>query len=162
MKAIFKSRILAVILLTGIFAITLQSCSKDDEDTAGQYKMVDVTLSGAQEVPANASTGTGSAHIMYDTKAKTINYTLSWQLGSATASTANMHFHGAEDGSDTKSSPVIIGITGFATTSSGGITGTTRALTVAEEAQFLGGKWYLNVHSTTIPAGEIRGNIKFQ
>jgi hypothetical protein len=71
-----------------------------------------------------------------------------------------MHFHGAEDGSDTKSSGVIIGITGFTTANTGTISGTTRALTDVEVNQLLAGKWYLNIHSSTNTSGELRGNIK--
>ncbi|MDF3076493.1 MAG: hypothetical protein K0S09_382 [Sphingobacteriaceae bacterium] len=146
-------------MAVAVVASSFTSCKKDK--TPDLIKRTTATLSGAQEVPANSSTGTGTAQISYDPTAKTITYTMSWQLGSSTATTANMHFHGAEDGTDIKSSPVTIGITGFATGSSGTITGTTRALTDAEANQLLAGKWYLNVHSSTIPGGELRGNIKF-
>jgi hypothetical protein len=148
-----------MIMAVAVVASSFTSCKKDK--TPDLIKRTTATLSGAQEVPANSSTGTGTAQISYDPTAKTITYTMSWQLGSSTATTANMHFHGAEDGTDIKSSPVTIGITGFATGSSGTITGTTRALTDAEANQLLAGKWYLNVHSSTIPGGELRGNIKF-
>lgn len=156
-----KTSLKKVIIAIAVFAAAFASCKKDKTTTPDLIKRTTATLSGAQEVPANSSTGTGTAQISYDPTAKTVTYTLTWQLGSSTATTANMHFHGAEDGTDAKSSPVTIGITGFATGSSGTITSTTRALTDAEANQLLAGKWYLNVHSSTIPGGELRGNIKF-
>ena len=92
---------------------------------------------------------------------KMITYKINWQLGNSAASTTNMHFHGSENGSDAVSSPVAIGITGFAPGSTGSTSGMTVALSSAQEAQLLAGKWYINIHSSTVPSGELRGNIKF-
>ena len=33
-------------------------------------------------------------------------------------------------------------------------------LTQEEEDQLLNGMWYLNIHSTTYPAGELRGQVE--
>jgi hypothetical protein len=162
MKAILSPRITAAIVVTLIFVFSSAACKKDKEAAPVDLtKKATVTLSGAQEVPANTSTGTGTGTVTYDPTSKTVTYTFSWTLGSSTATTANMHFHGAEDGSDIKSSGVTIGITGFPTGNSGTMSGTTRVLTDAEAAQLLAGKWYFNIHSSTIPGGELRGNIKF-
>lgn len=152
---------LSVITMGTILLFTFSACKKDAEGSIVLNRNVTVYLSGIQEVPSNTSTGTGTGQVLFDPIAKTITYTLTWTLGSSSATTANMHFHGAEDGSDIKSSPVIIGITGFTTANTGTISGVTRALTDVEVLQLLGGKWYMNVHSSTLPAGEIRGNIKF-
>lgn len=159
MKSMLKTRIFTAIAVTLLF-VSFSSCKKD-KDPVDQKKTANVHLSGAQEVPPNNSTGTGMAQVTFDPETKMITYSMTWQLGLSTATTTNMHFHGAEDGSDIKSSGVVIGITGFTTASSGSISGVTRALTDAEVNQLLAGKWYLNVHSSTVPAGELRGNIKF-
>jgi len=155
-KRIFTASAVAVILL-----FTFSACKKSKKDDVDPIKRVTISLTGAQEVPANSSTGIGTAQIAYDPTYKTINYQISWQLGSATATTVGMHFHGAENGSDITSSPVTIGITGFTSNYIGSLSGTTRPLTADEEHQLLEGKWYLNIHSSTIPGGELRGNIKF-
>lgn len=68
-------------------------------------------------------------------------------------------FHGAENGSNLTSSPIVIEIPGFTTASSGTLTGTTRVLNAAEISQLLSGKWYVNIHSSDFTSGEIRGNI---
>ncbi len=161
MKAILKSQLFSLIAIGAILLVSFSGCKKDDDEEVDPMKRVTVTLSGAQEVPAVTSSGTGSAKLVFDPVLKTINYNMTWTLGSASATTTNMHFHGAEDGSPTKSSGVIIGITGFTTANTGTISGTTRVLTDVEVAQLLAGKWYLNIHSSTVPAGELRGNINF-
>jgi len=162
MKKKSITRIFTAMAVVFIFLFSFSACKKDkDEEPVDLKKKTTITLSGAQEVPANTSTGTGTGQITFDPTTKIITYSFTWQLGSSTATTTNMHFHGAEDGSDTKSSAVVIGITGFTTASSGSMSGETRALTDAEVNQLLAGKWYLNVHSSTIPGGELRGNIKF-
>ncbi len=161
MKAILKSPLLTVFALIAVLLTTFSGCKKDDDDeVVDNMKRVTVTLTGAQETPAVTSTGTGTAKLVFDPALKTIKYDMTWTLGSSTATTTNMHFHGAEDGSDLKSSGVAIGITGFTTANTGTISGTTVPLTDVQVAQLLAGKWYLNIHSSTVPGGELRGNIK--
>jgi hypothetical protein len=159
MRNFMLNRIYAVAAVV-ILLCTISACKKEKKPV-DLTKKVNITLSGAQEVPANTSSGTGTGQITFDPTTKVISYNFSWQLGSPTATTSNMHFHGAEDGSDIKSSVVAIGITGFPTTSSGTMSGQTVALTDVQAAQLLAGKWYLNIHSSTVPGGELRGNIKF-
>jgi len=162
MKTNFKSQILSIITVCAILLLTFSGCKKEKEVIVDNTKKVTVTLSGAQETPAVTSSGTGTGKLVFDPAVKTIKYDITWTLGSATATTSNMHFHGAEDGSDLKSSGVAMGITGFSTANTGTISGTTVALTDVQVAQLLAGKWYLNIHSSTVPGGELRGNIKFQ
>lgn len=163
MKAIFKRQLPIVFAICAVLLTIFSGCKKDEEEVVvDNMKRVTVTLSGAQETPAITSSGTGSAKLVFDPSLKTINYNITWTLGSSAATTTAMHFHGAEDGSDLKSSGVAIGITGFATGSTGTIAGTTVALTDVQVAQLLAGKWYLNIHSSTVGSGELRGNIKFQ
>lgn len=162
MKKKSFNQMFKTVALIAILLFSFSACKKNrDKDPEDLKKKATIMFSGAHEVPANASTGTGTGQVIYDPATKTITYNFSWQLGSATATTTNMHFHGAENGSDAVSSVVVIGITGFTTASSGSISGETRALTDVEVNQLLAGKWYLNIHSSTIPGGELRGNIKF-
>lgn len=163
MKKSLQTRIaqtMAILLLT---SFTLSGCKKDKTDEPiSQIKKATIQLSGAQEVPAVNTSGTGTAEISYDPAMKMITYKITWQLGSASATTTNMHFHGSDTGSDTVSSGVALAITGFSTGNSGTLNGVTVALTSVQEAQLLAGKWYVNIHSSTYGSGELRGNIKFQ
>ena len=163
MKKSLQTRIaqtMAILLLT---SFTLSGCKKDKTDEPiSQIKKATIQLSGAQEVPAVNTSGTGTAEISYDPAMKMITYKITWQLGSASATTTNMHFHVSDTGSDTVSSGVALAITGFSTGNSGTLNGVTVALTSVQEAQLLAGKWYVNIHSSTYGSGELRGNIKFQ
>lgn len=160
-KSLLMSSIKSISLLM-LAVFVLSGCKKDEvEEPVSLIKKVNVTLSGAQEVPAIVTSGSGTAEISYDPTMKMITYKISWQLGNSNASTTNMHFHGSDTGSDTVNSGVAISITGFAPGSTGTVSGVTVALTSAQEAQLLAGKWYVNVHSSTVTSGELRGNIKF-
>lgn len=158
MFATINRAFIAIALVT----LTLPACNDDDdEEPQNNTQKVSIQLSGAQEVPAINSSGSGSADITYDRASRMISYTVTWTLGTSSTTTTGMHFHGAENGSDTTSSPVVIPITGFTSANTGTFSGVTRELTDAEINQLYAGKWYLNVHSDTFPAGELRGNIKF-
>ena len=108
------------------------------------------TLSGAEEVPANTSTGTGMVEATYDSDSNVLNYTVNYSglTGDVTAA----HFHGpAAPGENAPPSvPVEAApspITGTAT------------LTDAQEAELLGGQWYFNLHTAQFPDGEVRGQV---
>jgi len=162
MKKILSKGSIKTTFLTLLAVILLAGCKKDEmEEPVSLIKKATITLSGANEVPAVTTPGTGTAEISYDPTMKMINYKITWQLGSQAATTSGMHFHGSDTGSDMVNSGVVIGVTGFATGSSGTLSGTTVALTSVQEAQLLAGKWYVNIHSSTFGSGELRGNIKF-
>ncbi len=107
-------------------------------------------LKGADEVPANATTGKGQVDAILDTDAKTFTYTVTYAglTGAATAA----HFHGpAAPGSN---APPVIVMTTLASPIKGSAT-----LTDAQIADLEAGKWYFNVHTAAHPGGEIRGQL---
>ena len=159
-KVSFIERVLLFSCMAVLSLFLFIGCKKDKEPES-LIKKVTVQLTGAAEVPAVTTTGNGTAEISYDPTLKTISYKITWMLGNSAATTTNMHFHGAENGSDLISSGVAIGITGFSTGSSGTLSGTTIGLTDIQATQLLAGKWYVNIHSSTHTGGELRGNIKF-
>jgi hypothetical protein len=116
------------------------------------------TYSGANEVPANTSTATGTITGTYDTVSNVISYSITFS-GLGSNSTA-AHFHGpAFPGSN---APVAFAHPGFpAGVTSGSLATTTNTLTQAQEADLLSGKWYSNIHSANLPGGEIRAQIFF-
>ncbi len=156
-KETLKSPIKAFILI--FLAVTVISSCKETEQPV--ELSAGLSFSGNNEVPAINSTGSGVGEVTYNRDTKTISYRINWQLGNSSARVVNMHFHGANDGSATKSSPVTIPITGFPTSATGNFSGTTVALTTEQENQLLAGKWYFNIHSSDFPSGELRANIPF-
>jgi hypothetical protein len=107
------------------------------------------SLSARQEVPTNSSTAFGCARMTVDTDANTVTYRIAFTGLSATETAA--HFHGpAAVGAN---APVVFGLG----------TGNPKVgvWTYPEsiEADILGGRFYINIHTTAFPGGEIRGQV---
>ena len=108
------------------------------------------TLSGATQVPPNASSGTGQATIKLDGDMLSWSITYSGLSGPVTGA----HFHGpAPAGAN---AGVVLP---FAGSLASPIVGS-KQLTPAQIAQLKGGLWYANLHTAANPGGEIRGQVK--
>ncbi len=107
-------------------------------------------LSGAQEVPATASRGTGTmtATLYPDTRA--LNYTVEYAGLSGPATAAHIHGPAAMGANG----PVAVPFATAATPIKGSAT-----LTPAQEDALIAGQTYVNVHTAANPGGEIRGQI---
>ncbi len=109
-------------------------------------------LSGAQEVPAvtTASLGTAWAVLSADRTRLTYQLTYARLQGTYTVS----HIHQGATGSN---GGVLHGFTIPTTTNT--IRGTWTGITSAQADALLAGNTYFNIHSSTSPAGEIRGQL---
>ncbi|WP_243325097.1 CHRD domain-containing protein [Geothrix sp. SG200] len=110
-------------------------------------------LSGADEVPANASTATGAAAFSVNPTTKVLTGTVTTSGIAGVAA----HIH---EGAPGVAGPIIIPL-------SGGAAGvwTVPANTVLTDAQYAKlqtNGYYVNVHSAAFAAGEIRGQIELQ
>ena len=107
-------------------------------------------LKASNEVPAVDSKGTGSVTATYDTASKKLSLkgSVSGLSGPATAA----HFHAGEAG---KNGGVVVPIAGA---DKGSFEGSA-TLTDAQEADMMGGKWYVNVHTAANKGGEVRGQV---
>ncbi len=107
-------------------------------------------LDGLQEVPPVATPASGTGVVLYDDVTNTLQWNISYSglIGSVT----NAHFHGA--------APVGVnaGVRIGLDFSVNPIVGST-VISEAFEAELLGGLWYVNIHSTFRPGGEIRGQV---
>ncbi|MEX2480342.1 MAG: CHRD domain-containing protein [Gammaproteobacteria bacterium] len=123
-------------------------------------------LSGAQEVPANASTATGSAFVLFNDASKEFTWNLSFNgLSSAIGGDGSptAHVHKAPAGAE---GPVEFAIDGSnpgtvvdGTGMTSGIFTGVRILTLAQESALFAGDLYFNLHTELFPGGEIRGQI---
>ncbi|HLJ06498.1 MAG TPA: CHRD domain-containing protein [Acetobacteraceae bacterium] len=109
------------------------------------------TMSGKQEVPPTASSGSGDVLATLDTKTKQLNYTMTYMglTGPATAA----HFHGPAAAGANAGVVVPIGMPP-ANPATGTVT-----LTDAQIKDLEAGKWYANVHTAQNKGGEIRGQM---
>ena len=112
------------------------------------------TLTGAQEVPPNSSTATGRGTIVFDSATRDV---LVAYATHDVAATTVAHIHtGAAGVSGPANVVTLTQGTGVYTSAN------PSALTVQNVADINAGNTYFNVHSTSIPAGEIRGQIAIQ
>jgi len=111
------------------------------------------SLDAAQEVPSNASPGTGSAFGTLDDATGLLGWNISWSglSGQAVA----MHFHGpAGPGVNTGVQVNIGSISGLISASIG-----FAVISASQMNDFLDDKWYINIHTSSFPGGEIRGQV---
>jgi len=136
------------------FAVVLSACDDDDDPPSNEVRFRNIAMTGANERPAVTTNSTGVFNGTYNKDTKMITYNVTWTGFTAT----NMHFHKADPSAP---GPVVIGVAGTGNPAAWAspITGTTRALTDAEEADLLNGLWYFNIHSAQFPGGEIRGQL---
>jgi|GEM_PF-744805 len=146
-RKLLRLCLVACVMTTLIFCSSLKV-------QAGLYPF-SATYSGSNEVPPNASPGTGTIVGVYNDVTNTIFYTITFS-GLLTNTTA-AHFHGpAGPGVN---AGVQIAHTGFPTGVTSGNYSKSDVLTVAQETDLLAGLWYSNIHTTGLPGGEIRAQI---
>jgi Cu/Zn superoxide dismutase len=108
------------------------------------------TLSGAAEVPANTTSGSGSLEATLDKATNQLTWKMTY-IGLTGAATG-AHFHGpAMPGAN---AGVVVPFTSAVSPVEGKAT-----LTAPQVADLMAGKWYANVHTAANPGGEIRGQL---
>ncbi|MCJ2013927.1 CHRD domain-containing protein [Methylobacterium sp. J-076] len=108
-------------------------------------------LTGASEVPATESKGTGEVTASYDAATKRLSWKGSYSglTGPVTAA----HFHGPAKAGE--NAGVLIPVDAKASPFSGEAT-----LDEAKAADLEAGKMYFNLHTAANPKGEIRGQVE--
>jgi CHRD domain/PEP-CTERM motif len=140
------------------------------------------SLSGPNEFPPNASAGTGTALVTYDTSAETLHVQVSFSGLSGTTTASHIHCCTATPFTGTAMVATTVptfagfplGVTSgtydntldltmassfnpsFVTAHGGTLAGAEAALA----AGFLNGTTYLNIHTNVVPSGEIRGFLR--
>ena len=127
-------------------AAMLGACTHGPHHPGGH----DVTLSGAQEVPANTSTASGSSNIRV-AHDRSVSGGVRYTGMLATVA----HIHEAPVGAN---GPVIVPLVKTAEGMFAVPAGT--LLTPSQHASYQAGNLYVNVHSAAYPAGEIRAQLK--
>ena len=133
---------------------------------AGATTILMASLTGDQEVPSNASLGSGTATFTINDLLNQIDVMLSFQGLTAPATAAHIHV-----GPVGISGPIILPLVGFPGTVSGNYSTILTAANLiprpangintfsdALNAMMAGGT-YVNIHNIVFPGGEIRGQI---
>lgn len=151
MRRMFVRRSILGYFVGGAAAAMLSASTSPGYAAAVEFKAV---LKGADEVPPNTTTGTGTLTATFDPSTKVLAWkgSFSGLTGAATAA----HFHGpAEPG---KNAGVAVFIskkdTPFTSPFEGAAT-----LTDAQAADLMAGRWYVNIHTDANKGGELRGQL---
>jgi hypothetical protein len=137
-----------ILTITSILAIMLvASCKKDEVDT--NLVKFGASLKGSEEVPAVTTTATGTYDATYDKTTKILTYTVTYTGITPTA----WHIHREAVG---VAGPVVFN---FGQTFTSPFSAATIALTAAQETDLMNGMYYVNIHSSKSPSGEIRGQL---
>lgn len=146
---------LTAILLT-LPLIILFSCKSTEEVEQDNIYYGNITMSGAQEVPANNTTATGNVDANYNKLTKTLTYKVTFSGLSGNATMAHIHGPG-EPGIN---AAIMQNFVGFPLTGAGTYSGTLLIDGVRFiESDLLAGWYYVNIHTALRPGGEIRGQI---
>lgn len=146
-----------------VFSATAVACDDDDDLITPLPSTFGATLNGANEVPAKAVAGTGTAAIVKNGATYTYTVTYSGMTGALTAA----HIHGPA-GVGANASPIVSFNTTGAT-ASGTLTGTFTATdnpavitTDSLDKLMTSGNAYVNLHTAANVGGEIRGQLSKQ
>lgn len=118
--------------------------------TGGSGVQLGGTLSGAQEVPAVATSGSGTVEASFDRSSRKLTYRVVY--GGLTGPATAGHFHGPAAAG--QNAGVVLGFPNATSPIQGEAT-----LTEAQAADLLAGRWYANIHTRAHPGGEIRGQV---
>ena len=133
-----------------IASIAVASCCMAASSAVGDIIEFDFQIDESQVVPPTGSPGTGSGFVTFDTDLSELMWEISWEglLGDVIA----MHFHGpAPPGMN---AGIELPIPGLESPSIG-----SAIITPVQAADLLAGLWYVNIHTTRFPGGEIRGQV---
>ncbi len=107
-----------------------------------------VSISGAQEVPPTAVEGSGFGVAVINTVNNTLTY--DFQVSGLSGTLTGAHFHGPASRGVNAGVKINIGAAPF----QGSV-----SYNQVDEADLLGGQWYVNYHTVANSGGEIRGQL---
>jgi Cu/Zn superoxide dismutase len=148
-------------LAAGQFYFNVHSVNFGGGEIRGQiltapHEKYTATLSGAQQVPPVASSGTGTGTVLLNAAETQILVDLTFSGLTSNATMAHIHGPAAAGGN----AGVLFDFTAATpAATSGTIPRQTFAITAAQVAQLKAGQFYFNVHTVNFGGGEIRGQI---
>ena len=146
-----RQKFLRTAAVAALVTVALAGCG--NMRPSQKMQIFEASLSPSQEVPPTASTATGSAEVQYNENTSKLSWKVTYTGLSAAASGG--HIHGpASVGTN---AGVVIPFTGDlnAQPIMGEVT-----VTPAQYADLAAGLYYVNIHSSKFPGGEIRGQLR--
>ena len=148
--AAISRKVLFVASITLLAALTVISATTSVQAS----QRFAATLNGAQETPPNGSAGTGNGSVILSDDQTTITVNLNFTGLGSNANAAHIH-----NGIPGVAGPIIFPLTGVPAATSGTFPQQTFAVSPAQVTDLQSGLLYFNIHSDSLPGGEIRGQI---
>lgn len=144
--------------MIGLFVVALSAC--DDSDGFTATKTFNLTLSGGQSVPINDSEQTALATVELDENTNALRAVLSAEnIEGLTMA----HIHSGDIGETggvvfgfDKPTSFLENVVGY---KEGQLIVAAENLSASQVEDLLAGEWYINVHTTKVPSGELRAQI---
>src|SRR4051794_24004750 len=138
------------------FLVLLAACAEEPGGArrAGPGNVMGATLSGQSEVPPTSTSGRGMASVSFDRDTQQVSWEMNW--GGLSGPVTAGDFHGPAVPGQT--APVVLPLAPPGTPLTSPLHGTAR-IDGEQAADLLAGKWYVNLHTTSNPNGEIRGQV---
>ena len=140
------------ILLATVVAAALVAGGCAQTGPQNRVELFEATLTGANEVPPNNSTATGTAEVRLNEAANTITWKVLFSGLSGPATGGHIHGPAGPDQNAGVQVP-------FGNLVAQPIAGEAR-ITPEQVNQLTSGQWYVNIHSQRFPGGEIRGQLR--
>jgi hypothetical protein len=140
--------ITAIVLIPTLF----YSCQK--EEAAGEQYTVTGSGTAAQVIPPNSSTASATLTGTYNTGNRRLEYDIKWTALTNTATA--VHLHGPALAGVNADIMLTLNIT--SADINGSATGSV-TLTASQGAALLEGKMYFDIHTLSLPEGEVRGQV---
>ena len=122
--------------------------------SADEIVKLKAELAGANEVPPSGSPGSGHADVTYDKTTRTLTWTITYS--GLESQVIMVHFHGPALPTD-HTAPIQIWIaSGMAVQSP---LHNWTIIAPYQEADLLGGHWFIRIHTTAHPQGALRGQL---
>ena len=141
-----RARLALTVALAGL---VLAGCA---QITAAEGELYGAALSGEQQVPPVASSGSGDAEVRYDRRTQLVHWRVTH--GGLSGPVTGAHIHGPAGPG--QNAGIVIP---FANVNTSPITGQAR-IAPEQLGQLSSGQWYVNLHTARHPAGEIRGQLR--
>lgn len=137
----------------GFVSVAVAGCGMmQPSQPAQKMDIYEATLTGAQEVPPNASAARGTAEMQFNSSNNTLNWKVTYTGLSGPATGAHIHGPAAAGAN----AGIVVPFTNVGTQPIQG----QATITPTQFGDLAAGLWYVNVHTAQAPGGEIRGQLR--
>ena len=145
-----RQTVLRTAFASSLIALAVAGCSMMPSQ---KMDIFEATLSGTQEVPPAATTATGQAEVQYNSNTGTLSWKVTYTGLSAPATAGHIHGPAAPGANAGIVVPFGPNVTAQPIAGEAKITPT-------QYGDLAAGLWYVNIHSSKFPGGEIRGQLR--